>query len=90
MGYENVTALELLNHMRDSYGTINEDMMANNMAEMDTLWAPSTPLKHSITQIKKCCTFAEKGGDNVTEASVICREIKIIKGNGMFKLSRHE
>ena len=58
LGFGNQTTLDIITHLWNNYGVIDDDMLADNLVELAAPWAPPTPIETLIARIIECCTFA--------------------------------
>ena len=70
-GYANVSLQDLLQHLVDTHGTIDEDALAKNLEDMGRPWDPNTPTITVFNQARKCRDFATAGGDAISDANAI-------------------
>lgn len=89
IGYASVTILQILTHLWDTYGTIDDDQLAANIARMNTPWSPPTPIDTLFTQLTIGKKFAAEA-EPISEASAIRTGVGIIEQNGLFPISCRE
>ena len=90
IGYASVTTLEILTHLWDTYGSIDDDQLAANIARMNTPWSPPTPIDKLFTQLKIGKKFATEGAEPITDSSAVRTGVGIIEQNGLFPISCRE
>ena len=78
------TPLEILNHLWDTYGEIQDEDKTTNEARMKALWSPPTPIETLFQQLKEGQEFASEGNEKITDEQIVRWGYDIIKANGMF------
>ena len=63
-GYSQVTGLQLLTHLRETYGLITPDQLDENAATLDREWNPDDPLERLWQRVRECRSFALAGDDS--------------------------
>lgn len=86
LGYAQVTTLELLNHLDETYGTVTPDDLAQNMEDLEKPWNGDEPLENLWNRVRQCRTYAA-GVDPITEATAVRIVIKILETSGLFPLA---
>ena len=79
IGYAAITTRDLLDHLWDTYGQIDDDQLASNIQKMNTPWLPPTPIDRLFTQIKNCRKFSSDGNEPITESNGIRTGVLIIE-----------
>ena len=82
-GYATVTTQELITHLVDTYGAIDEDALADNLALMEEVWDPKNPIETIFNRAHNCRLFAAAGGDRISDANTIRMILKALKGSGV-------
>ena len=90
LGWGNITTLQLLTHLHDTYGGIDDDMLAANLERIKTPWSPPTPIDTLFIQLKSCMTFAKKGGDPISAPSALRTGLAILEATGLFRIPCRE
>ena len=72
-----MTALQLLTHLRDTYGRITPDQLDENAATLDREWNPEDPMEKFWQRVRECHSFALAGDDAITEAFAV-RKTRIV------------
>jgi hypothetical protein len=62
VGFSNITARELLDHLFMSYGNITAVDLENNFEQMRRAWDPQQPVESLFKQIQDCADYSEAGG----------------------------
>ena len=83
-GYSQVTALQLLTHLREMYGWITPDQLDKNAATLDREWNHEDPLERLWQRVRECHSFALAGGDAITEAFAVRKTLIILEKTGVF------
>ena len=66
-GYADVTAMDLLEHVVDTYGTITTIDLEANLQQLETPWNPDTPIATVFVNGNRCRQFATEGGDPISD-----------------------
>jgi hypothetical protein len=82
-GYANVTALDLLIHLDDTYGTVTADDLDQNLAKMNAEWSPTQPIEDLWNQIKDCQRYAQPQ-DPISDAAIIRSALANLEKSGVF------
>jgi hypothetical protein len=62
LGFANITAREMLDHLFMSYGNITAVDLENNFEQMRHTWDPRQPVESLFKQIQYCADYSEAGG----------------------------
>jgi hypothetical protein len=62
VGFANITAREMLDHLFLTYGNITAVDLENNFEQMRKAWDPRQPVETLLKQIQDCADFSEAGG----------------------------
>jgi hypothetical protein len=84
LGYANISCLELITHLRDTYGVISQEDLDANQQRMNAKWHPPTPIEDLFEQLRAGAAFALEGGDILPPASVVRLGYTIILQTGLF------
>jgi hypothetical protein len=90
LGYANISAEELLEHLEDNYGTIDADDLEANADALETPWDPTTPIENVFTNAKRCRDIAEAGGDPMSDAHIMRGLSRVFEKSGIFPTAIHE
>ena len=77
-GYGQVTVLELLTHLRETYGLITSNQLDENAATLDREWNPDDPLERLWQRVRECRSFALAGKDEFTEAAAVRKTLIVL------------
>jgi hypothetical protein len=62
VGFANISAREMLDHLFITYGNITAVDLENNFEHMRRAWDPQQPVESLFKQIKVCADYSEAGG----------------------------
>jgi hypothetical protein len=62
VGFANITAREMLDHLFITYGNITAVDLENNFEHMRRAWDPQQPVESLSKQIQDCADYSEAGG----------------------------
>jgi hypothetical protein len=65
VGFANITAREMLDHLFLTYGNITDTDLENNFEQMRKAWDPLQPVEILFKKIQYCADFSEAGGVNI-------------------------
>ncbi len=82
--YNNVTPLQLLAHLTDTYGQVTEADLTANYARMTAQWTPPTPIEVLFEQLKEGKEFATEGNEAVPDSQLMRLAYDNIKATGLF------
>jgi hypothetical protein len=85
LGYANTTCLQLITHLRDTYGAIEQEELDSNTARMEARWHPPVPIEDLFEQLRAGAAFALEGGDTLPPAAVVRLGYTIILKTGLFE-----
>jgi hypothetical protein len=71
MGFANVTTLQILDHLRTTYGIISPDDLKTNLKNLSRQWSPDQPLTNLWAQIKTCQDFAASSVEPIPDATIV-------------------
>ena len=84
-GYGQATVLQLLTHLRETYGPITPDQLDKNAATLVREWNPDDPLERLWQRVpRECRSFALAGGDEITEAAAVRKTLLVLEKTGVF------
>ena len=90
IGYNNVTILELFDHLHANYGTITNKDLARNEDTLKEEWDTNLPIETLFKRIEKAAAYAAKAGDNMNDRRKIAYAYNLIKATGEFDIAcRH-
>ncbi len=82
--YSNVTPLQLLTHLKVTYGQVTSDDLTANYARMTESWNPPTPIEVLFEQLKEGKEFAAEGNETFLDAQLMRLAYDNIKATGLF------
>jgi hypothetical protein len=62
VGYANISASDMLDHLFQTYGNINTVDLEINFEHMRQAWDPQQPPESLFKQIQDCAYYSEAGG----------------------------
>jgi hypothetical protein len=62
MGYANISARDMLDHLFETYGNITAVDLEINFEHMRRAWDPQHPVESLFKQIQDCADYSEAGG----------------------------
>jgi hypothetical protein len=58
VGYTNISARDMLNHLFETYGNITSVDLEINLEHMRGAWDPQQPVKNLFKQIQDCADYS--------------------------------
>ena len=83
-GYANVTTRTIIAHLDATYGTITQDELDDNDADLRRKWDLGQSIQALFKQVKDCRDFAAAAGDPISEAKAIRAMIANLEATGAF------
>jgi hypothetical protein len=65
MGYANISARDMLDHLYETYGNITAVDFEINFEHMRRAWDPQQPVETLLKQIQDCADYSEAGGVSI-------------------------
>jgi hypothetical protein len=62
VGYANISAIDMLDHLFETYGNITAVDLEINFEHMRQAWDPQQPVETLFKQIHECADYSEAGG----------------------------
>jgi hypothetical protein len=62
VGFSNITAREMIDHLLLTYGNITDVDLEHNFEQVCKAWDPEQPVETLFKQIQDCADFSEAGG----------------------------
>ena len=91
MGFGKVTCLQILTHLKTTYGKITDAELEANTATMIQDWpGPPVPIEHMFERFEKAVLFAAAGNDPISGPQVIRHAYNTIRKNGLFDIACRE
>ena len=84
LGFASTTCLELITHLRETYGEISQEDLDANQLRMNAKWHPPVPIEVLFEQLRAGAAFALEGGDMLPPASVVRLGYSLILQTGLF------
>ena len=81
-GYGKVTILQLLTHLRTTYGMITPDQLDENAATLDREWNPDDLLERLWQHVREYGSFAHTGTDEILEGAAVRKTLIILEKTG--------
>jgi len=88
--YANVTPLQIINHLCDTYGELDEDKLNANDAALNQEWNPDTPIEDYWQHILKVRRIATDGQDPISDRTAIRTALLTFEKSGVFYQANHE
>jgi hypothetical protein len=84
-GYNNVTTLQLLTHLWNTYGRITSSDLDENDKRLNKAWHPPTPIETLFTQLDDAAIFATAGGMPIGDGNIVRAGYNLIYATGVFE-----
>jgi hypothetical protein len=81
VGYAKISAIDMLDHLFQTYGNITAVDLEINFEKMHQAWGPQKPVVSLLKKIQDCTYYSEAGG------VLICHPQKINVGYATIKIS---
>jgi hypothetical protein len=62
LGYANISAIDMLDHLFETYGNITAVDLEINFENMRRAWDPQQPVEYLFKKIQDCADYSEAGG----------------------------
>jgi len=82
--YANVTCLDILTHLWESYGIIAQQELDANIERMNAAWHPPSPIESLWSQLDLARAFATAAGEMIPVSNVIRMGYNILFRTGQF------
>ena len=83
--YSNVTPLQLLAHLQDTYGQVTSDDLTANYTLMTAPWNPPTSIEALFKQLKEGQEFVTEGKETIQDSQLMRLAYDNIKATGLFE-----
>jgi hypothetical protein len=90
LGFGQRTCLDVITHLRTTYGEITPNELDKNAERMATAWHPPTPIEDLFEQLRAGQAFATKGGDAPSAPQIIRLGYNLIFKTGLFNTTYRE
>ena len=84
IGYANVTTLEMLTHLYDSYARITQGDLDENDRRMKQAWDPNQPFETLIDQIEDAIDFSAAGNTPYSRQQIVNAAYNAVFRTGLF------
>jgi hypothetical protein len=84
LGFGQVSTLDILTHLRATYGTITPEELDKNNERMAAAWHPPTPIEDLFEQLRVGTEFATEGGDVPSAQAQVRLGYKLVFQTGLF------
>ena len=84
LGFGRCTSLDILDHLWDIYGVIDDDQLVVNLEMIKKHWQSPTSIKKLFTQLKTCQAFLILGNDAIINVSKIIMGVSTIEAMPFF------
>ena len=88
--YGNVTPLQLLTHLSNTYGRILPRDLQDNRAKMTEPWDGTSDIETVFDRINSCISFSEDGGDPISNMNAVHAGVAIFQQTGLFSQAIRE
>ena len=82
--FATVTPLELMTHLWDTYGSIDQASLSVNETRMKAAWMPPTPIEILFKQLNDGKLYAAKGNEGISDENLQRWAYDIINVTGLF------
>jgi len=89
-GFTNVPIQQIFQHLFDSYGTISEQDLEDNMLKTFEPFDNSDDIEYLFQRMEDCADVAEEGGSQLSNEHVIGTTLNLIKKTGVYQLECRE
>jgi hypothetical protein len=83
-GYADVSATNMLAHLKAEYGQISNDEIEANRALLSADWSPDSPLEDLWIRIQECLRFATAAGEDIPDSAVLRLTLPLFEKTGVF------
>jgi hypothetical protein len=84
LGFAPVTVLQILEHLDATYGIITHDQLSENQLMLERSWNPEQPIEDLWNRIVETQSFAIRGLDPISDATVIRHTLAVFEKTGVF------
>jgi hypothetical protein len=86
VGYANISARDMLDHLFETYGNITAVDLEINFEHMHQSWDPQQPVESLFKKIQECVYYSEAGGILIGHP----QQINVGYAKNIFNRSLHE
>lgn len=90
IGYADVTTLQMLTHLDNTYGSLTEDDLERNVKLMHSPWSIQEPIETLFARLKSCRTFASSCNEPIPEPSAVRAGLQILEATNQFPVACQE
>jgi hypothetical protein len=83
IGFANVTILDILNHLEETYGEVTPEDLTANIANLNRQWSPDQPIEDVWKQVDDAITFAEDH-DPISGPTAVRAAVDNLDNSGVF------
>ena len=83
-GFSQRTTLQLLTHLRTTYGTVTAADIEENESAMNRPYDPATPIEILFTQIENGADLLEDAGEPLTASQKIRKAVTLLRQTGAY------
>ena len=84
LGYANVSAEDMLQHLSTTYGTITPDELDANKKLIEAEWNPDDPIETLWKRIQDAQRFAQAGNDPMSDNMCVRATLTVLEKSGVF------
>lgn len=89
-GFAQVTTRQLIEHLENAYGQVDQDALDANRTELELPWEPAESIEPLWKRFITCQQVATAGNDPITNATLVRVGRKILMETGQFDLDIRE
>jgi hypothetical protein len=90
LGFGQRSCLDVIIHLRTTYGEITPNELDKNAERMAAAWHPSTPIEDLFEQLRAGQAFATEGGDAPSAPQIVRLGYNLIFKTGLFNTACRE
>ncbi|CAB9516435.1 expressed unknown protein [Seminavis robusta] len=83
LGYYQIKYIDFIQHLRETYGELDDDDLSNNIKRMNAPWTPTQPIQQLFNQIKNAQAFA-RDHDIISEKTAVRSAMTNLENSGAF------
>jgi hypothetical protein len=89
-GFSQVTTRQILEHLQNTYGDLDQDALEANKKTLDEPWEPSETMEPLWKRVTDAQQVAQAGNDPITDASAMRAIRAVLIATGLFDLDIRE
>jgi hypothetical protein len=82
-GFSMASLRDMLAHLVDTYGVIDQDALEENLTRLATPWDPTTNIVEVFTRGADCRAFAEDGNEPIADSKYMRVLLQVFKDSGV-------